>query len=907
MWIPRRHQLVGGERDTSYGGVGSIWSPMPVEYRYAPPYINDPGTEWHFVGGRAGGLHMLAGASPCLIVQGWSWTLGGLESRRTVAVARSTKVEGDLLEGMRTMVVSESGRDTDALASCATSATQFAVLVRALPANRLPGPSEYSLLSIDGSTQVALVNVARRTIPPAWLRDGAGGIRIAAERGGIAIASASGPHLRVAISPALAFPVVRDFELGLPGGQLTSLTGLFVASLRYTGSGLSLALTAERTLPGLGAVSQGVLLRLHGDGAIDTSFGPDGDGIWLSPLDPTHRQFRCAGETTRGIAGREGRRVVLYGVAADGGRNPAFGDPEGGLDGSFGVGGIAEADLGAPLRACVVTGDANSIYAFAQRTPAGGDPQLVGARFAVADGGHDPGFGDVGVAAPALEEPGLEPSDLLLQPPALGWLRRRLRPPFVLVALSRPTAGIDCDSLPSLAAINAENGQRLSSIGYGGVALVSRVAEPALVEPDGSVLATQRGDGQIQLRRLTAGGELGALIDVATPEAGDEIRGLKPLSDGSLLAYGAGVTAGWISKLTSTGALDEDFADAGFFLHDAGIPGSGDVALVIGELADGSLIVQLSAPSGGGELCKLSAAGELISDYGAGELGSSPGHVELQGFLHLLGPGVTSSGVHCFLDQDGQVIVAAISGHDPRGGGAPVTIALRRLTVDGHWDAGFGMGTPTINPPTGAQRVELHRPAGGTRDYSSFQAVGIVRLDSALYLVGTAFAGGGQDAGGFLFPQWPLLVVTRWTSAGVKEPSWPGGFQEGGVDPFLYWSAVDVRQESPTSFLIFGSGGTPKELRSRLADGTITTTLTAERPGPALFRVSHPNGIDTSFGDHGVAVIRIPIPEVAFSIIAGGISGARRPLATIAFTDRGTSFRYGHPPRSMFSGAVRFV
>src|SRR5438132_5715036 len=111
MWIPRRNQLVGGERDTGYGGVGSIWSVMPVEYRYASPYINDPGTEWHFVGGRSVGLQMLAGASPCLVVQGWSWTLGGLESRRTVALACSTKVEGDLLEGMRTMVISDSGRD----------------------------------------------------------------------------------------------------------------------------------------------------------------------------------------------------------------------------------------------------------------------------------------------------------------------------------------------------------------------------------------------------------------------------------------------------------------------------------------------------------------------------------------------------------------------------------------------------------------------------------------------------------------------------------------------------------------------------------------------------------------------------------------------------------------------------
>jgi hypothetical protein len=808
-----------------------------------------------------------------------------------------------------------------------------------------------------------VVNVVPRAIPPAWLLDGNCGMRIAAERGGIAIASASGSHLRLAISPAAALPVVRDFdfampafeEVGMSGGRLPGTSGLFVASLRFTGSGLSVALTAERTLPGLGAVSQGVLLRLQPDGASDTSFGADGDGIWASPLGPMHRQFRCAGETTRGIAGSQDRGVVLFGVAADGGRNPAFGAPDSGLDGSFGVDGISEADLGGQLRDCVVTSDSNSIYAFARRTPSVGAPQLVGAHFDVASGGQDPGFGDAGVAELTLEEPGLgrasrpsveapgpvgthvdlgsgghasgvgdagvaalafeesslEPSALLLQPAAIGFLRRRLRPPFVLVALSRPTGGIDCDWLPSLAAINAEDGERLSSIGYGGVALVSRAPEsqmydPALVEPDGSILVTHRTGGQIQLRRLDANGALGALIEVATPEAAAEIRGLMRLSDGSLLAYGAGFTAGWVTKLTSEGALDTAFGDAGFFLHDGGIPGSGDVTLVIGERGDGSLIVQVSAPDGGGELCRLSAAGELITDYGAGEIGSSPGYVKLQGFLQMLGQGVISSGTHSFLDQDGRVIVVATSGHDPRLGGMPVTIALRRLSADGHWDASFGMGTPTLNPPTSAQRVELHTPTGGTRAYNSFQAVGIVRLESALYLIGTAFAGGGQDSGGFLFPEWPVLVVTRWTNAGEKEPSWPGGFQEGGVDPFLYWSAVDVQRESPTSFLIFGSGGTPKELRSRSADGTITTTLTAERPGPALFRVRHPNGIDWSFGDHGAAVIRIPIPEAAFSILAGGMSGdAER--ATIAFADHAESFRYGHPPRSLFSGAVRFA
>jgi hypothetical protein len=133
-----------------------------------------------------------------------------------------------------------------------------------------------------------------------------------------------------------------------------------------------------------------------------------------------------------------------------------------------------------------------------------------------------------------------------------------------------------------------------------------------------------------------------------------------------------------------------------------------------------------------------------------------------------------------------------------------------------------------------------------------------------------------------------VLVVMRWTRAGEVEPTWPRGFQEGGVDPFLYWYAVDVEQESPASFLVFGGAGTPKELRSRHADGTIVTTVVAERPGPAVFRIRHPAGIDTNFVDHGAAVIRIPIPEAAFSTIAGGFpaaaTGPHSPSATSVST-----------------------
>jgi hypothetical protein len=721
--------MIVGAPESTYGGVGSIWSPMPVEYRYAPPIVNDPGVEKHFVGGRAVALHMVAAGSPCLVVQGWDWIAGG-DGRRTVSVARSTAIVGDLLEGMSTRVISDRSRDTDALATCATSTSQFAVLVRALPANRRPGPSEYALLTVAGASQADVVTVTRRAIVPTWLRDGAGGVCIAAEAGKVAIASASSAQLRVTILTPGTGPVIRDFALGASGGQLAGLTRVSVASLRFAPSGLSVALTVERTLPGLGGVSQVALVRLKADGTRDPAFGPDGDGLWVSPLDPTHRHFRCAGETTGGVAGSEGGRLVLYGVVADGGLNPQIGDPAGGLDGSFGGGGIAEADFGCQLHNCVATADANWIYAFAQRIHPPGDSQLLGARFAVAGGNRDVGFGNAGTAIVQLDEPGLQPSSLLLQPAALAMHPTPPRPPLVLVALSRPTAGIDCDRIPTIAALDATNGRRVESIGYSGVAMVSRLGPPALVEPDGAILATHRHGGHLQLRQIDATGMLGALLDVPTPEPTDEIRGLTRLSDGSLLAYGAG-RAGWITRLTEDGALDERFGTEGNFAH-RGPPGGGAVALVLGELADGSLIVQVSAPNGKGELCRLTARGELMTDYGKGEVGSSPGYVELFGFMHLLGAGATGAGVHCFLDRDGQVIVVAASSHDPSQTGSPVTVALRRVTVDGHYDPKFGLGLPRVLSPPSDRRVQLFTPTGGTRAYNSFRAAGIVRLDSTL-------------------------------------------------------------------------------------------------------------------------------------------------------------------------------
>ncbi|MGH3461217.1 MAG: hypothetical protein ACRDP9_07030, partial [Kribbellaceae bacterium] len=271
---------------------------------------------------------------------------------------------------MRLQLLSDYSRDTDAVATCTISKTQCAVLVRMEPADRKPLPTHYpltfSLVTLDGGTQVAAANVTHRPIAwPALLEDGTSFRIAAAANGSFAIASCLDTTLRVAILPATGSLITQDIALAPAGGRLSGLTGLRLASLRFNGPGLSLALTAEQTLPGVGAVSQGVILRLLPTCQPDPAYGED--GLWISPLRPTHRTFRCAGETTNGIAGHDGNRIVMYGVVPDGGHNPQPADAADGLLGAFGIDGIAETDLGGQIRTTSIASDAGWIYVLAQR------------------------------------------------------------------------------------------------------------------------------------------------------------------------------------------------------------------------------------------------------------------------------------------------------------------------------------------------------------------------------------------------------------------------------------------------------------------------------------------------------------------------------------------------------------
>jgi hypothetical protein len=899
--------MIVGTPDVTYGSPGARWSLTPVDIRVSPAIANDPGIETHFLGGRAVAVHLLAAESPCLIVAGWSHpleTAGFFDGRRTVSVARNMPRLDGSGDELRTQRLSDLSRDTDAVATCAISATQFAVLLRMEPSDRMPVhghyPLDFELLRLDGNSGVAPASVARLPLLRDLLLDDPGSVRMAISGSTTAIASAQGKILRVGILPAAGNPVIRDLNLDPAGGRLSKLTGLTVSSLRFNGPGFSVSLSAERDVDPLGRVSQGALLRLLPSGDPDPGYGED--GLWVAPLAARHQDFRCVGETSNGIAGHDTGRFVVYGLAWDGGHTPQVGDYEG-LDGSFGDSGIAEADLGGQVQSSFVVSDADHIYLAGRSDHPGQETTVAVVRFATATGARDAGFGGAGTAMIRLEEPSLEPGGLLLSP-AVHRPRQPRSPARLLIAVTRSTAGIDCDRLPFLVTLDPATGQPMAAEGYGAVATVSRVGRPALVEPDGSVLMTYRVTdtsgrympGQatsLTLRRIDATGVRRGLTKI-DPGVGPVMPlRLTRLADGSMLVSGTG----WIAKLTPKLDLDTNFGTAGIATPK---PGVSSDALVLGEQSDGNIMVDVIS-AGSHELCRLTPDGEVRQDYGTG------GFAGVYGFTHFLQPGASGSQAKCFLDEDDQVIIVATTDHDPRQWGGYVTVGLRRMTTEGVIDANFGLGTPSVNKPDADQIVVLFAPSTPqtSEDYNSFRLAGMAWLGTTLYLAGTGFSGGAKYSSGGLqitLPEYSGLVVTRWSQDGRTDPTVAGGFQEYGFDPNLYWYATSLQKESRSSLLIFGGGGTPWEVTTTFADGTKNVDHLARQPGPALFRISHPTGLDTTFGDGGAAVIRMP--DLVPSVLDGQISSTGDRV-TLAFADL-IEYQRG-PYRSTFGGAVRFM
>jgi Domain of unknown function (DUF5122) beta-propeller len=537
---------------------------------------------------------------------------------------------------------------------------------------------------------------------------------------------------------------------------------------------------------------------------------------------------------------------------------------------------------------------------------------LLASRFAVTGGARDNNFGNAGTADITVSDTALEPAALLLQPLRRGRTEQTRRPARLLIAAHRAVPDVDSDHIPLLISLDQNTGQPVTTEGFGG-AIHAQTGYPALVEGDGSVLVTVRPKptpftlpppptDPLQIRRINPDGTLGDLINLTVGfPAG--INRLTRLPSGSLLVSGGSlVHGGWIARLTPAGVLDTTFGTNGVATPK---PGNSDTALVLGHRTDGTLSVQVSSGSNV-ELCQLTTDGQLIPTYGTAGTG---GFIHIDGFTHLLpGSGATGTWPTCYLDEDDQIIVVLTSSHDPSSFGAPVQVALRRIRTDGTYDKKFGIGVPRLRTPPADYVTALFAPTSTTGanspDYAYLTFAGITWLSKTLYVIATGYAGGGM-IGGYLAitkPIYPLLVITTWTREGKADrATLPGGYQEGGTNPFQYWYAIGVQKEATKSLLIFGGGGTPYDKTITLPDGTTHTETLVRQPGPAIFRVKQPNGLDMAFGDHGAAVIRVP--ELGPSVLAGHLS-ATKDRATLAFADL-LNYQRG-PLRTTYGGVVRF-
>jgi uncharacterized delta-60 repeat protein len=822
--------VIAGVPDRSFGNVGTIWSGVPTPFKL--PLYDD--SHPAYVGGTAIGVHFLNSSGdepPGLVVQGWvqdesrqSWLTSALV---VVPPMDGAPQEVGLSTGTQLYSLGPSGRRAEPVASCIGPAwTTMGVLVRA--AGRT-GAWDYSLRTVAAAGPIEDWPVKRTwlfeptAIPPS------GNVRIALAGGALVIVSTQWEQLCVTVAQLGGASQTKKLALGTAGKALRGLTRLTVASVRVWGSMLSVALTAERTDPVVGAVSQGILakVRLGSTIALDGSFGKG--GLWVSPILKSH-EFVCGGETS----------------------------------------------LGGPLSSPVATNDRNEfIYVFAQRRS---DLKTVGCRirvrtglFWVPNGTQDPNFGTNGTVTLGLDGAAAAPAAIVAGNYS------------VAIAATRELRGTDCDRVPVVVVLQPADGAPDPAFGAGGFAMHGSVGLPAALAPDGScIFAGPPGIWTTTVHVTGPDGEARRTIELSLGVTFPGITSMRWLDDGGQLISGAG----WIAKLSPAGALDPSFGTAGI----AEPLGDTEEVRIVDVRADGRIavrVVRYNWPA----VALLHPDGSLDTTYGDA------------GFADLW----RVRDVRAFPVGDGSLLCVASTGHTIGAGPPWVEIGLQRIDAGGTYDAGFGWGPPAVFPPT-ANKILLKASGGVSVDdeFGSISPAGIVTLGGKHYMVATGWIGGRfvMDARGVLqqLPIWPTLVVTRWNADGSPDPTF--ATQVAGYSPDrLFWTAAGVLAESSSSLLAFGMAAT----KDVATDAGRQVTV-VRQPQPALFRVSHPGGIDFAFGQGGAAVTRMqefgPAPALAGVLLANG-------RVRLAAAD-GMVWSYGSYPNSVsrlassFGGLAQF-
>jgi hypothetical protein len=854
--------------DRTFGNRGTLWTAVPDVFQ--DQFTGEK--ETHLVGGTTVGLQILNDGSVCLIVWGWEfgrpWQPGNTAVRMVRFPVDGGPRELDRGDGTAIGLISEEGRMSDPLATCATANNDLAVLIRQAPEGNGPGAWSYAICTVASSTQLG--TITRRHVDPSWLYDTlgtqpAGSTRMAADGAGFALASSRGTRVRFAmIGAAGAAP--RDIDLA-SAPALPGLVRLEVASLRLSAGRAIIALTAHlnHTLPAIGATSVGALLQLLTDGTPDVTFGDN--GLWVSPLVSGQRGFSCAGEADGFVAGCVDRRALVFAVAPNGIE----------LDDEFGGGGVAEHDLGGRIASPVAAFDGSHAYLFAQHVPAVGstasDYLTVGCRFRTVPGasnyGHvDTGWGPAGTVTIHSDGASLTPAAMAI---------RNAR---VFLGGTRQLFGTNCDRIPSVTVLAQSNADPDPNFGAGGFSLHASIRHPAHVAPDGSATFVERSAAATgpALRFVSAHGEIGNRVPLALLPPDSAITSIRRLSDGSLVIAGGGPEP-WVIKTDAAGAPDPSFGTAGRSILKPGA-GAGSAA-VLGVRADGRIALRVDT-LGKSELTVLLPNGQVDAVFG------TSGFVDVPGFTHLgAGPG----GAHCFLASDDSFIVVLSTEHAPASYSSPfVSVALRRVTTGGQYDPNFGLGAPSVSPPPAARLLRLLQPDGatsGNAEYNRINPAGIGWAGGQLYVFATGFSGGrytvvaGVDV---RLPVYPLLLVMRWNGDGSLDRTFAGrGWQEAGYHPDRkYWSIQGVIQEGPASFVLYGMAGEAETITTSVAGGPAVTSTIIRQPQPALFHVQHPAGLDLGFGGDGAA--RQRLQEVMLTPVAGALLSARRVrLACVDF------------------------
>ena len=843
--------------DRSFGNRGTLWTGVPDVFQ--DQFTGEK--ETHLVGGTTVGLQILNTGAVCLIV--WGWEFGRPWQRGTTAVRMVTfPVDGaprelDRWDGTGIRLISEEGRMSDPLATCATASNDVAVLIRQAPEGSRAGAWSYAICTVSGPT--ASGATTKRHVDPSWLYDTlatqpAGSTRMTADGADFAVASSSGTRVRFAmIGPTGAAP--RDIDLaGTPA--LPGLIRLQVASLRLSAGRAVISLTAHLNHPGVGATSVGALLQLLTDGTRDVTFGEN--GLWVSPLAIGQRGFTCAGEANGFVAGCVDRRAVVFAVAPNGIE----------LDDEFGDGGVAEHDLGDRIASPVMASDGSHVYLFAQHVPAPGSPVAdnlaVGCRFrtvpgATGYGQADSGWGSAGTVTVHSDGAPLTPAAMAI------------RNSQVFLAGTRQVFGTNCDRIPSVTVLAQSTADPDPSFGAGGFSLHASIRHPAHVAPDGSAVFVERSAGATgpALRFVGPKGEIGSRVPLALPP-NSVITSIIRLSDGGLAIAGGGPEP-WVLKTDSMGAPDPSFGTTG---RSTPKPGAGfGSAAVLGVRSDGRIALRVDT-AGKSELTVLLPTGQVDAVFG------TMGFVDVFGFTH---PGAGPGGADCFLASDDSFIVILSTEHEPAKYASPfVSVALRRVTAGGQYDPNFGLGLPSVTPPAAARLLRLLQPdgaSGGDAEYSRIRPAGVGWAGGQLYVFATGFSGGrhavvaGVDV---QLPIYPLLLVMRWKSDGSLDQTFAGrGWQEAGYNPDRkYWSAQGVIQEGPASFVLYGMAGEAETVTTSVAGGPPITSTIIRQPQPALFHVQHPAGLDLGFSGDGAATQRLQ--EVMLTPVAGALLSARR-------------------------------